>query len=165
MRLKSFSLLKAFDEPSRFVEFVEAIWLFSAASVGYDRVRSTVLQLHAQLGAVICFVANQVFRCFASADEALGRRAVVCFASGQQDGEFAALVCSAFIGLTASTPQDDTSATCAEDLFTKCVSCRPRGRRCSYPIVRSEAAAGHATADLANNCGIAAPGSCVSGQR
>src|ERR1700730_19055807 len=101
---------------------------------------------------------------------ALGRRAVVCFASGQQDGEFAAFVCSAFTGLTASTPQDDTSATRAEDLFTKCVSCHPRGRRCSYPIVWSEAAAGHATADdhgfdLANNCGIAVPGSCVRGQR
>src|ERR1700730_2897096 len=77
---------------------------------------------------------------------------------------------SAFTGLTASTPQDDTSATCAEDLFAKCVSCRPRGRRCSYSIVWSEAAAVHVTADdhgfdLANNCGIAAPGSRVRGQR
>jgi len=48
---------------------------------------------------------------FASADETLGRRAVVYFASGQKDGEFVAFICSAFTGLTASTPQDDTSAT------------------------------------------------------
>ena len=109
-------------------------------------------------------------RRFASADETLGRRAVVYFASGQKDGEFVAFICSAFTGLTASTPQDDASATCAEDLFTKCVSRRPRGRRRANLIVWSEAAAGHATADdhgfdLANNCGIAAPGSCISGQR
>ena len=39
------------------------------------------------------------------------------------------------VSRAASTPQDDTSATCAEDLFTKCVSCRARGRRCAYPIV------------------------------
>jgi hypothetical protein len=74
------------------------------------------------------------------------------------------------ISRAASTPQDDTSATRAEDLFTKCVSFRARGRRCSYLIVWSEAAAGHATADdhgfdLANNSGIAALGACVSGQR
>jgi hypothetical protein len=107
---------------------------------------------------------------FASADETLGRRAVVYFASGQKDGEFVAFICSAFTGLTASTPQDDTSATRAEDLFTKCVSRRPRGRRCPYPIVWSEAPAGHATADdhgfdLANNCGIVAPGAGERGQR
>jgi hypothetical protein len=106
---------------------------------------------------------------FVSADQTLGRRAVVYFASGQKDGEFVAFVCSAFTGLTASTPQDDTSATCAEDLFTKCVSRRPRGRRCAYLIVGSEAAAKHATTDdhgfdLANNSGITAPGACVSGQ-
>src|SRR2546421_6615180 len=74
------------------------------------------------------------------------------------------------IARAASTAQDDTSATCAEDLFTKCVRCRARGRRCAYLIVWSEAAAGHATADdhgfdLANNSGIAAPGARVSGQR
>src|SRR2546421_2419300 len=67
------------------------------------------------------------------------------------------------IARAASTAQDDTSATCAEDLFKKCVRCRARGRRCAYLIVWSEAAAGHATADdhgfdLANNSGIAAPG-------
>jgi hypothetical protein len=78
----------------------------------------------------------------------------------------------AVIGVSraASTPQDDTSATYAEDLFTKRVSCRARGPRCAYLVVWSEAAAKHATADdhgfdLANNSGIAAPGACVSGQR
>ena len=74
------------------------------------------------------------------------------------------------VSRAASTPQDDTSATCVEDLFTKCISCRARGRRCAYLIVWSEAAAGHATADdhgfdLANNSGIAALGAGVSGQR
>src|ERR1700716_1143213 len=70
----------------------------------------------------------------------------------------------------ASTPQDGTSATCAEDLFTNCISRRARGRRCAYLIVWSESAAAHATADdhgfdLANYRGIAAPGARVSGQR
>jgi hypothetical protein len=64
----------------------------------------------------------------------------------------------------ASTSQDDACATCSEDLFTECVSCRARGRRSAYLIVWSEAAAGHTTADnhgfdLANNGGIAAAGS------
>ena len=74
------------------------------------------------------------------------------------------------VSRAASTPQDDTRATCAEDLFTECVSCRARGRRGAYLIVWSEAAARHTTADnhgfdFANNGGIAAPGSCVSCQR
>src|ERR1019366_8600604 len=39
------------------------------------------------------------------------------------------------ISRAASTPQDGTSATRAEDPFTKCVSCGARGRRCTYLIV------------------------------
>ena len=77
---------------------------------------------------------------------------------------------TAGVSRTASTPQDDTMATCAEDLFTKCVSCRARGRGRADLVVWSEAATAHATADdhgfdLANNGGIAAPGACVGGQR
>jgi hypothetical protein len=80
------------DEPSRFVEaFVDAKRLFSAAAVGNDRLRPTLLQLHAQLGAVKRLVANQLLRWFASPDEPLCRRAVVCFAAGQQDGEKTAI--------------------------------------------------------------------------
>jgi hypothetical protein len=95
MRLKSFSLQSAegiLDEPSRLIETrVEAERLFSAAPVGNDRLRSTILQLRTQPSTFICLVAYQVFRCFAFVDEPLRRRAVMCFAAGQQDGEKTAL--------------------------------------------------------------------------
>ena len=69
-----------------------------------------------------------------------------------------------------STPQDGASATCAENLFTECVGCWARGNRYSYLIEWSEPAGGYATADhhgfdISKNCGIAAPGSRISGER
>jgi len=63
MRLKSFSLVKAvLDQPSRMAEaLVKAGRLFSAAAVGNDRLGATLLQLLAQLGAIVGLIAVHVF--------------------------------------------------------------------------------------------------------
>ena len=77
---------------SRFVAtFVEAERLLSIAFVGNDRVGATVVQPQAQLGAVVGLVADQALRQLASANEPLGNWAVVRLATGQEDGEKAAL--------------------------------------------------------------------------
>ena len=76
------------DEPSQLVEaLVEAERLFPAAPVGNDGLRSTFLQRFAQLGAIVGLISEHVFGRFRFADEAAGQRAVMCFASGQQNGK------------------------------------------------------------------------------
>jgi hypothetical protein len=67
--------------------FAEAERLFAVATVGNDRLGPTPMQFGTQLGAVVGFVAEQVFRGLHSADQSFSDRTVVCFASGQQNGE------------------------------------------------------------------------------
>jgi hypothetical protein len=52
-----------------------------------DRLGSAFVQVFAQLAAIAGFVAEHPFRQLHSANEALCNRAVVCFTSGQQDGD------------------------------------------------------------------------------
>jgi hypothetical protein len=76
------------DQPSRLVKaLVKAERLFSAAPVGNDGLRSTLLQLLAQLGAIVSLIAEHVFRWFHFADEVPGDWAVMRFAARQQDGK------------------------------------------------------------------------------
>src|ERR1700722_675884 len=60
---------------------------FPIAAVGNDRLGSALVQLLAQFSAVVVFVAEHSFRWLHSADEALRDRAIVCFASSQQNGD------------------------------------------------------------------------------
>ena len=79
---------RALDAPSKFVEaLAEAERLLSIASVGNDRLGSTLVQFLMQLGAVVSLVAEHAFRRLHSADEALRDWAIVRFTSGQQDGD------------------------------------------------------------------------------
>jgi hypothetical protein len=55
--------------------------------VGDDRFRCTLVQLLAQLGTVLHFVAEHAFGSPHSADQAIGDWTVVRFASGQQDSD------------------------------------------------------------------------------
>jgi hypothetical protein len=63
--------------------FVEAERLFSVAAIGNDRFGSALVQLLAQLGAIVGLVADQAFGRLRSADQALCDGTVVRFTSGQ----------------------------------------------------------------------------------
>src|SRR5262249_18601889 len=65
----------------------EAERLFPVAAIWNDRLGSVLAQVFAQLGAIVCFVAEHPFRRLHSANEALCDRAIVCFTCGQQDGD------------------------------------------------------------------------------
>jgi hypothetical protein len=87
MRLKSFNLLKELS--TRHPKLVEVIVETERllAAVWDNRLGSTLMQLVAQLGAIVGLVTEHVFRRLHSADKPLRDRAVVCFTSGQQDGD------------------------------------------------------------------------------
>ena len=89
MRLKSFNRLNAFSmPPAQPVEtLAEAEGLFPVAAIWNDRLGSALIQFLAQFGAVVCLVAKHPFRRLYSADQALRDRAIMRFASSQQDGE------------------------------------------------------------------------------
>jgi hypothetical protein len=61
--------------------------LFPVAAIWNDRLGSALVQVFAQRGAVVGFIAEHPFRRLHSANEALSGRAIVCFTSGQQDGD------------------------------------------------------------------------------
>jgi hypothetical protein len=71
--------------------FAEAERLFAIAAVRNDRLGAAALQPLAQFGAVIGLVAEQAFRCFASANQPLCNRAVMGFTAGQENGDQTAL--------------------------------------------------------------------------
>src|SRR6188472_1687115 len=76
------------ERQSALVEaLAEAERLFPVAAVGNDRLGSALVQFVAQFGAVVGLVAEHVFRWLHPADEALRDRAIVCFASSQQNGD------------------------------------------------------------------------------
>ena len=82
----------SFDAPAQLVEaLAEAERLLSVTAVGNDRLGSALLQLVAQFSAVVGLVAKHAFRWRHSAEEALRDRAIMCFASGQQNGDEASL--------------------------------------------------------------------------
>ena len=88
MRLKSFNRLNAFSMRQQPVEtLAEAEGLFPVAAIWNDRLGSALIQFLAQFGAVVCLVAKHPFRRLYSADQALRDRAIMRFASSQQDGE------------------------------------------------------------------------------
>ena len=61
--------------------------MFSIRAVGDDRLGPALIQFVAQLGAIVGLIAEHPLGWLHSADEALRDRAVVCLASGQQDGK------------------------------------------------------------------------------
>jgi hypothetical protein len=86
MRLKSFNLLK--ERHPKLVEVIVETERLLPVAAGWDnRLGSTLMQLVAQLGGIAGLVTEHVFRRLRSADKPLRDRAVVCFTSGQQDGD------------------------------------------------------------------------------
>src|SRR5262245_47880389 len=78
----------ALDAPAQLVDtLAEAERLFPVAAIWNDRLGSALVQVLAQLGAIVGLVAEHPFRWLHSANEALCDRAVVCFTCGQQDGD------------------------------------------------------------------------------
>ena len=67
--------------------FVEAERLLSIGPVRNDGLGAALFQPVSQLGAVISLVAKQPGGRLDAANEALGRRTVMCFAAGQEDGK------------------------------------------------------------------------------
>jgi hypothetical protein len=83
----------AFDAPAQFVDtLIEAELLFPVAAIWNDGLGSALVQVFAQLGAIVGLVAEHAFRRLHSANEELCDRAIVCFTSGQQDGDKALCV-------------------------------------------------------------------------
>ena len=79
------------DPPAKFVEtLAEAERLLPIAAIGNDRFGSTLIQFLTQFSAITGLVAAHAFRRLHSADQSLRDRTIVCFASGQQDGDEAA---------------------------------------------------------------------------
>ena len=80
---------RALDAPTQLIDtLAEAERLFPVAAIWYDRLRSALVQVFAQLGAVVGFVAEHPFRRLHSANEALCDWAIVCvaFARGPDRG-------------------------------------------------------------------------------
>ena len=86
--------------------------------------------------------------CAAMTPALLGLMALKLFVSAAKG--ISSLQLSRPISRAASTPQDGTSATRAEDLFTKCVSRRARRRRCTYLNSRLSV---RLTPESTQNCG------------
>jgi hypothetical protein len=83
---------RARDAPAQLVDaLVEAERLLPVAAVWNDRLGSVLVQLLAQFVAVVSRVAKHMLRRLHPADQALGDRIVVRFASGQQNGDQAPL--------------------------------------------------------------------------
>jgi hypothetical protein len=86
MRLKSFNLLNALSMRQRSAA-CRYERLFSVAAIWNHRLGSALVQVFAQLGAIVGLVAEHPFRRLHSANEALCDLAIVRFTSGQQDGD------------------------------------------------------------------------------
>ena len=89
MRRKSFNLLNALSMRQRkLVEaLAEAKRLLSVVAIWNDRLGPALIQFFAQLGAIVGLIAEHPLGWLHSADQALRHRAIMRFASGQQDGE------------------------------------------------------------------------------
>ena len=129
MRLKSFNLLNAL---SKLVEtLAEAEWLFPVAAIWNDRLGSALVQVLAQLGAIVGFVAEHPFRRLHSANEALSDRAIVCLTSGQQDGNKAPFNICKCVNLRVAP-----SARAANSLLLL-PPFPPAAERCAFTCVES----------------------------
>jgi hypothetical protein len=78
--------------PAQFVEaLAKSERPFAVTAIGNDWLCSLLVQLLAQFGAVVSFVAEQAFGWLRSADEPFGDRTVVGFTAGQQNSDQATL--------------------------------------------------------------------------
>src|SRR4029450_8354968 len=74
--------------PAQLVDaLAEAERLFPVAAIWDDRLGSALVQVFAQLGTIVGFVAEHPFRRLHSANETLTDWAIVCFTPCQQDGD------------------------------------------------------------------------------
>jgi len=67
--------------------FVEAEGLFAVRGIGDDRSGAALGQPLPQLGTVIGLVGEQLLGGLCASDQALSGRAVMCLATGQEDGK------------------------------------------------------------------------------
>ena len=122
----------SFDAPAKLVEaLAEAERLLSVAAVWNDRPGPTLIQFLAQFGAVVCLVAKHPFRRLYSADQALRDRAIMRFASSQQDGEKAPFSISECVYLRVAP-----SARAANSLLLL-PPFPPAAERCAFTCVES----------------------------
>jgi ferredoxin len=78
----------ALDTPAQFIEtLAEAERVVPVAAIGNDRLSPALVKFLAQFGAVVGFVAEHAVGWLHAADQTLRDRAIVRFASGQEDGE------------------------------------------------------------------------------
>src|ERR1700730_1081559 len=89
MRLKSFNLLNAASMRQRSLleALAEGEGLLPIGPIWNDRLGSLLIQLLAQLGAIIFLVAEHAFRPLPSPHQAPSHGTIVRFSSGQQDGD------------------------------------------------------------------------------
>src|SRR3977135_2762647 len=126
------SVERTLDAPAKLVEaLAKAERLLPIAAVGNDRLGSALVQLVAQFSAVVGLVAEHAFRWLHSADEALRDRAIVCFASSQQNGDEASLSICECVNLRVAP-----SARAANSLFLL-PPFPPAAERCAFTCVES----------------------------
>ncbi len=120
------------DAPAQLIEtLAEAERLFPVAAIWYDRLGSTLMQFLAQFGTVVSLVTEHPFRPLHSADQALCDRAIMRFASGQQDGEKAAFSICECVNLRVAP-----SARAANSLLLL-PPFPPAAERCAFTCVES----------------------------
>src|SRR5262245_49140297 len=126
------SVERALDAPAQLGDtLAEAERLFSVAAIWNDRLGSALVQVLAQLGAIVGLVAEHPFRWLHSANEALCDRAVVCFTCGQQDGDKAPFNICECVNLRVAP-----SARAANSLLLL-PPFPPAAERCAFTCVES----------------------------
>ena len=123
---------RAFDAPAQLVDtLAEAERLFPVAAIWNDRLGPALVQIFAQLGAIVGLVAEHPFRRLHSANEALCNRTIVCFTSGQQDGDKAPFNICECVNLRVAP-----SARAANSLLLL-PPFPPAAERCAFTCVES----------------------------
>ena len=105
--------------------------LFPVAAIWNDRLGSALVQVFAQLGAIVGFVAEHPFRRLHSANEALCNRAIVRFTSGQQDGDKAPFNICECVNLRVAPSARATNSLLLLPPFP------PAAERCAFTCVES----------------------------
>src|SRR5438093_11551843 len=123
---------RTLDAPAQLVEtLAEAERLFPAAAIWNDRLGSALIQFLAQFGAIVSPVAEHPFRRFHSADQALRDRAIMRFASGQQDGEKAPFSICECVNLRVAPSAQAANSLLLLPPFP------PAAERCTFTCVES----------------------------
>src|SRR4029077_5866472 len=123
---------RTLDAPAELVEaLAEAEWLYPVAAIWNDRLGPTLIEVLAQLGAVVGLVAEHPLRRFRSADQTLRDWAVMRFTPRQQDGEEPSFSICECVYLRIAPPARTANSLLVLPPFP------PAAERCAFTCVES----------------------------